>query len=84
MDTTGWVTAEGRATRRIWRTTDGEYVPDGDARAAFLAYGQGAEISPVDLAPLRELKDGPTAQVTEKQADEPPNKARLPQANKAR
>lgn len=62
MDRTGWVSADGKATRRIWKTTDGTYVPEGDLRAAFLAYGEGDEISPVDLAPLRE-QVGPTASV---------------------
>lgn len=55
MDTAGWVGADGRTTRRIWKTTDGIYVPEGDSRAAFLAYGEGDDVSPVDLVALRTL-----------------------------
>lgn len=78
MDTTGWVTAEGRATRRIWRTVEGDYVPEGDGRAAFLAYGEGQEISPVDLEPLRSAQaEGPT-----KAMGAPADKSLKPSANK--
>jgi len=79
MDTTGWVDADGKATRRIWRTTEGEYVPEGDSNAAFFAYGEGQEISPVDLGPLRQVQtEGPTAKMAPKTED----KSIKPSANK--
>lgn len=79
MDTTGWVDADGKATRRIWRTIEGAYVPEGDGNAAFLAYGEGQEISPVDLTLLRQVQtEGPTA----KMAPKPEDKSLKPSANK--
>lgn len=32
------------ASRRLWLTTDGDIVEDGDKRAAFLLAGEGCEI----------------------------------------
>lgn len=39
-----------RATARIYRTTDGLFVGEGDPRGAYLAYGVGAEIAEQDVA----------------------------------
>lgn len=80
MDVTGWVNADGKSTRRIWRTVEGDYVPEGHSKAAFLAYGEGQEISPVDLTPLREAPtEGPTA----KMGPKPDDKSVKPSANKS-
>ncbi len=55
--------------KRLWRTNDGDLVPDGHPDAAFLAYGPGDQV-PDDVAEGLKLK-APTE-----------NKMQLPAENK--
>lgn len=41
---------------RIYRTSEGHHVKEGDPRAAFLAYGEGDDV-PAEV--LRELEEQP-------------------------
>lgn len=59
--------------QRIYKTVDGEYVPEGDPHAAFLAFGEGDEV-PADVA--KQVK--PEA----KKSETPANKAKKPEGNK--
>jgi hypothetical protein len=73
-----WINADNRATRRVWRTVEGDFVPEGDQRAAFLAYGEGDLVSPVDRDGLRATESaGPT-----KNMPAPADKSVKPSGNK--
>jgi hypothetical protein len=66
-----------------WHTADkADLVPDGDERAAFLAYPKGMEIPDDTARKLGILKDGPEPAV--KAAAKPDDKAKPAPANKAR
>lgn len=39
--------------QRLWRTADGELVPDGHPDAAFLAYGPGDQVPDADAKGLK-------------------------------
>lgn len=41
------------AQERVYRTADGDLVPEGNERAAFLAYAVGDEITKADEAALK-------------------------------
>lgn len=63
-----------RAEQRLWRTSDGRLVVEGDPDSATLAYVTGDDIAPADQAKV-------PGRNTERA--EPP-KAQQPPANKAR
>lgn len=46
----------GLALVRIWRTSDGHLVREGDDGAAFLAYTVGGLVSPADRARLKQAQ----------------------------
>jgi hypothetical protein len=51
---------------RIWRTSDGRHVSDGDPDAAFLAYTDGDDV-PAEV--LDEVAGKPAAKARRKPAD---------------
>lgn len=59
-----------RAEERIFRTVDGDLVPDGHLDAAFLVYGVGDEMTPEH------------AEAWTKARPKPADKSRKPAANK--
>jgi hypothetical protein len=45
-----------RATERLYRTTEGDLVAEGNPAAAFLAYAEGDEVAAADEAKLKSRK----------------------------
>jgi hypothetical protein len=70
-----------RADKRMWRTSDGRLVDDGDADAVSLAYAAGDEITERDQAMLGSSRGGDN---TESSTGGDAGKARTPASNKSR
>lgn len=62
-----------KATQRLYRTTDGELVAEGNLQAAFLAYNEGDDIAAADERKLAKPKS--QAPRENKLADKPEDKA---------
>lgn len=62
-----------KATQRLYRTTDGELVPEGNLKAAFLAYAVGDEIAAEDAKKVPGTKSSKPA--ANKMADKPEDKS---------
>lgn len=65
-----------RASERLYRTTEGELVVEGNPAAAFLAYAVGDEIAAEDLKKVPGAKSSKPA--ANKMADKPEDKAEAP------
>lgn len=71
-----------KATQRLYRTTDGELVAEGNPAAAFLAYAEGDEVADADRSKIPGAKASKPA--VNKMAPKPEDKSEDKPAPKTR